>query len=329
MNALITGGAGFIGSHLAEELLQRGNKVYVIDDLSTGTLDNIGHLQEHQDFTFIQGSILDEFLMNKLIKNCHVIYHLAAAVGVKYVITNPLKSIQINTRGTEIVLDLASRDGKKVILASTSEVYGKNASQVFTENADSVLGSSKTTRWGYACTKLLDEFLALAYYRKNHLPVVIIRFFNICGPRQTGNYGMVIPSFVRQALLHHPITVYGDGKQSRSFTHVRDAVIGILGLANHPEAVGDIFNIGNPNGITIEQLAKKIKELTGSKSEIVYVPYSQAYGEGFEDMRHRVPDVTKAHNLVNYYPKVPLDDILMEVIGYARERLASESIDTK
>ena len=328
MNALITGGAGFIGSHLAEELLKRGDKVYVIDDLSTGNLDNISHLQGNQYFTFIEDNILNELVMKKLINNCDTIYHLAAAVGVKYVITNPLKSIQINTKGTEIVLDLGSRDGKKVILASTSEVYGKNESQVFTENADSILGSSKTTRWGYACTKLLDEFLALAYYREKALPVVIIRFFNICGARQTGHYGMVIPSFVRQALLGHPITVYGDGKQSRSFTHVSDAITGVLALANHPQAVGDIFNIGNPDGITIEHLANKVKELTGSNSEIVYVPYSQAYGEGFEDMRYRVPDVTSAHNLVNYYPKVRLDEILMEVIEYSKERMASEGVDT-
>jgi len=320
MKILITGGAGFIGSHLSEELLKRGDKVYVIDDLSTGSKDNIAHLLGNPDFTFVHETIMDELTMKKLIYSCDVIYHLAAAVGVKYIIDNPLKGIETNIRGTEIVLELAGKDKKKVLIASTSEVYGKNTSSVFSENADSVLGSTKISRWSYACTKALDEFLALAYFAKENLPVVIVRFFNTVGPRQTGRYGMVIPNFVSQALNNLPMTVYGDGEQTRSFTYVGDVVRGITDLMNRPEAVGDVFNIGNPQGITIENLAKRIKELTGSKSEIVHIPYKQAYGEGFEDMRYRVPDITKIHNLTGFIPKVSLDEILKKVIEFSKAK---------
>ncbi|MBD3245491.1 MAG: SDR family NAD(P)-dependent oxidoreductase [Candidatus Omnitrophica bacterium] len=317
---LITGGAGFIGSHLAEALLAQGCRVSVIDDLSTGTRDNIAHLMENPDFHFTRDTIMDEMVMRKLVDSCDEIYHLAAAVGVKYILEKPLQSIHTNVQGTEIVLDLASKGNKKVLVASTSEVYGKNPSSVFPENADSILGSTKTSRWSYACAKALDEFLALAYCRKTGLAAVIVRFFNTVGPRQTGRYGMVIPRFISQALHNLPITVYGDGKQTRSFTYVGDVVKGIIDLMATREAVGDVCNIGNPQGITIEDLAKKIKEMTKSSSELVYVPYSQAYGEGFEDMRYRVPDVTKIHALTGYAPKVSLDEILERTIESMKDK---------
>ena len=318
--ALITGGAGFIGSYLAEELLERGCKVRVIDDLSTGDRKNIEHLLNNKDFTFVQDTILNEEIMRKLIESCDVIYHLAAAVGVKYILDKPLESIEINVRGTEIVLKLASIKRKQVLIASTSEVYGKNSSSVFPENADSVLGATKVSRWSYACTKVLDEFLSLAYFKKKGLPVVIVRFFNTVGPRQTGRYGMVIPRFIKQALNNLPITVYGDGKQTRSFSYAGDVAREVIDLMNHPEAIGDVFNIGNPQGITIENLARKIKEMTDSQSEIVCIPYEQAYGEGFEDMRHRVPDITKINTLIGFTPKVSLEEILEETIEFVRER---------
>lgn len=321
MKALITGGAGFIGSHLAEELLRRGERVTVIDDLSTGSSDNIEHLLNRPDFHFVRDTILDEAVMRRLVDNAEVVYHLAAAVGVKYVIDNPLQSIQTNIRGTEIVLELAAREKKKVLLASTSEVYGKNSTAVFPESADIVIGSTTISRWSYACSKAMDEFLALAYHRAHGLPVTIARFFNTCGPRQVGRYGMVIPRFVRQALLGRPITVHGDGKQTRSFTYVSDAVDAVIELANHPAAVGEIFNIGNPDGITIEELAFKIKAMTDSPSKIVYVPYNQVYADNFEDMRYRVPDVTKIHSLTGLVPKVKLDEILRRVIEHAASRL--------
>lgn len=320
MRFLITGGAGFIGSHLAEELLKRGEEVVVIDDLSTGSRDNIEHLLDNKYFTFVHNTIINELVMKKLVDSCDIIYHLAAAVGVKYILDNPLKSMEINVKGTEIVLELASKDGKKVLLASTSEVYGKNPSSVFPETADSILGATKISRWSYACAKAMDEFFGLAYAREKDLPVVIVRFFNTVGPRQTGRYGMVIPRFVNNALNDLPITVYGDGKQTRSFTYVKDVVRGIIDLMNHPQAAGDVFNIGNPQGISIENLAKKIKEMTHSKSEIVYLSYEQAYGEGFEDMRYRVPDITKIHNLTGFVPKVSLDDILTDVINFAKSK---------
>jgi len=317
---LITGGAGFIGSHLAERLLEKNHEVVVIDDLSTGSKDNIAHLLDNEKFAFVHDTILNELTMKKLVDNCDVVYHLAAAVGVRYILDNPLRGIEINVKGTEIVLELAAKDKKKVLIASTSEVYGKNTSAVFPETADSVLGSTKTSRWSYACTKALDEFLGLAYAREKGLPVVIVRFFNTVGPRQTGRYGMVIPRFVGNALNNLPITVYGDGKQTRSFTYVTDVVRGIIDLMEHPQAVGDVFNIGNPQGITIEDLAGKIKQITNSASEIVYIPYEQAYGEGFEDMRYRVPDITKIHHLIGFTPKVSLDEILLKVIEFAKSK---------
>lgn len=324
---LITGGAGFIGSHLAEELLKEGSEVFVIDDLSTGAKENIAHLLGNKKFHFTHDTIMNERVMGEMVKNCDSIYHLAAAVGVKYILDNPLKSIEINVKGTEIVLGLASIDKKKVLIASTSEVYGKNPSSVFPESADSVLGSTKTSRWSYACAKALDEFFGLAYAKEKKLPVVVVRFFNTVGPRQTGRYGMVIPRFVGQALNNLPMTIYGDGKQTRSFTYVGDVVKGIIDLMGHSEAIGDVFNIGNPHGITIEDLAKKIRTMTGSKSEIVYIPYKQAYGEGFEDMMHRVPDITKIHSLIGFIPKVGLDEILKRVVEH--EKAKKETIHAK
>lgn len=314
MRALITGGAGFIGSHLTEELLERGDEVTVIDDLSTGRKENIAHLEGRPDFYFVQDTIMNEGRMRKLIDDCEMVYHLAAAVGVKFVIDHPLKSMEINVRGTEIVLELAGKDKKKVLLTSTSEIYGKKEDGLFKEDDDRVLGTTTISRWSYSCAKALDEFLALAYYRERGLPVVIVRLFNTCGPRQAGRYGMVIPRFVEQALSGKSITVYGDGKQTRSFTYVADVVKAIIALTNHPQAIGDIFNIGSEEGISIADLAKKIKELTNSQSEIVFVPYEEAYEKGFEDMRYRVPNISKIRRLIGYSPRVKLDEMLKKII---------------
>ncbi len=319
MRNLITGGAGFIGSHLAEELLRRREEVVVIDNLSTGSMDNIKRIKPNASFSCHIDTIMNEELMSRLIKECDIVYHMAAAVGVKYIIDNPLESIQTNVRGTEIVLDLANTHGKKkVIVASTSEIYGKDrpGKRSFKEDDDRVLGSTTITRWSYSTTKALDEFLALAYWREKKLPVVIVRFFNTCGPRQTGRYGMVMPRFVKQALLGKPITVYGDGKQTRSFTYISDVVGAVIELAGNPKAVGEIFNIGNPKAITVQELAEKVKALTKSKSSIVHVPYERAYEKGFEDMRHREPDIAKIRGLIGFRPKVDLDEMLEKIIEY-------------
>ncbi len=325
MVALITGGAGFIGSHIAEELIKRGNKVLVIDDLSTGKKENISHLEGDGKFLFIQDTILNEPLMESLVEGCDVIYHLAAAVGVEFIIGNPIRSIEINVLGTEVVLRLAGKNKKKVVIASSSEIYGKNQKKIFQESDGRVLGTTLTHRWSYSCSKALGEFLALAYWREKHLPVIIVRLFNACGPRQTGNYGMVVPRFIEQAISGKPITIYGDGKQTRSFAYVSDVVNGMIGLANHPGAVGGIFNMGGEEEITISDLAKKIKRLTKSNSEIVYLPYEEVYGEGFEDMRHRIPDTTKIRNLIGYAPRVRLYDALRKTIEYHREKKKVET----
>jgi UDP-glucose 4-epimerase len=317
MKVLITGGAGFIGSHLAGELVGRRDDVYVVDDLSTGSERNIKGLAGHKNFHFYRDTILNRKLMRALIKKADVVYHLAAAVGVKYIIDNPLESIKINVNGTETVLELANELGKKkVILASTSEVYGKNMSRKtsFKETDDRLMGPTTISRWSYACTKALDEFLALAYYREKGLPVVIIRFFNICGPGQTGRYGMVIPRFVKDALSNKPITVYGDGKQTRSFTHVKDAVSAIMKLAGCKSCVGEIFNLGNSHAISINELAAKVKKMTRSSSPIRHIPYEKAYEKGFEDMRHRRPDISKIKKAINFSPAYSIDDILQDVI---------------
>jgi UDP-glucose 4-epimerase len=316
MKALVTGGAGFIGSHVVEELLKRGAEVRVIDDLSTGSFDNIAHLEDHPHFQYTIDTILDEGVLSRLADGVDVIYHLAAAVGVEYVIENMLKALQINIRGTEVVLDVANRQKTKVVLFSSSEVYGKANSIPFHEEHDRLLGPTTINRWSYAAAKAIDEILALAYYREKKLPVVIVRCFNTCGPRQTGQYGMVIPRFVRQCLLGNPITVYGDGKQSRCFTSVDDVVRAVLALAEHDGAVGEIFNVGSENEITIEDLAKKIKEMTGSASTIDYIPYEKAYEQGFQDMRRRVPDLKKIRDRINYEPRVGLDEIIDGVIRY-------------
>ncbi|MFH1791614.1 MAG: NAD-dependent epimerase/dehydratase family protein [Candidatus Omnitrophota bacterium] len=319
MKILITGGAGFIGSHLARALVKEKHEVCVIDNLQTGSLGNIKDLSSCGNFRFVMDTILNGHVMKTLIRRSDIVYHLAAAVGVKYIIDNPLESIKTNIAGTEIVLELANKLGKKkVIFASTSEIYGKNMSDKasFSETDDRLLGSTTITRWSYSCSKALDEFLALAYHREKKLPVVIIRFFNICGPGQTGRYGMVIPRFVQQALLGHPITVFGDGRQTRSFTHVQDAVRAIIKLAASAKAVGEVFNLGNPQGITIGDLARKIKKMTGSGSEIIRVPYEKAYEKGFEDMRHRRPDIAKIRKCIGFKPKKGIDDILEDVITY-------------
>jgi len=318
MKNLITGGAGFIGSHLAEELLRRGEEVTVIDDLSTGSMKNIEHLKTNPKFSYHINTIMNRRLMGKLIRQNDVVYHLAAAVGVKYIIDNPLESIRTNINGTEIVLDLAYSLGrKKVILASTSEVYGKNrpGKSTFAEDDDRVLGPTTTSRWSYSCTKAVDEFLALAYWHEKRMPVVIVRFFNTCGPRQTGRYGMVVPRFVKQAISGEPITVYDDGKQSRCFTDISDAVKAIVLLSRNPKAMGGVFNIGNPkNNITINALAKKIRKMTGSASPLKHISYGKAYREGFEDMRHRKPDISKLKRVTGFDPAISIDDMLKGVI---------------
>ena len=319
MKILITGGAGFIGSHLAEELLKKGEEIVIIDNLSTGNMENIEHLKSNPRFSFHIDTIMNEELMKRLIKGCDVVYHMAAAVGVKYIIDNPLESMQTNVKGTEIVLELANSLGKKkVIIASTSEIYGKDrpGKKIFKEEDDRVLGPTTISRWSYSCAKAMDEFLSLAYWREKKLPVVIVRFFNTVGPRQSGMYGMVVPRFVKHALLGQPITIYGDGKQTRSFTYVSDAIRAIIGLANNQKAIGEIFNIGNPNAISIQELAEKIKKLTKSDSPIAHIPYDKAYEKGFEDMRHRAPDITKIKALIGFQPKVDLDEMLVNIIKY-------------
>lgn len=326
MRALITGGAGFIGSHLAEELLRRAWGVCILDDLSTGARENIQALLGREEVRFVKGAVFERKVVQRLVDESDVVFHLAAAVGVRYIIDHPLRSLQVNVQGTETVLEACFRAGRKVLLASTSEVYGKNGNGGFREGDDLVLGNTTTGRWGYACSKALDEFLAMAYHRDMELPVIIVRFFNTCGPRQAGRYGMVIPRFVRQALLGEPITVYGDGKQTRSFIHVSDAVGAVLGLMEHPRAVGQVFNIGNPEAITIEALAHKVKAMTGSPSPIAYIPYTEAFADGFDDMRHRVPDISKIQALIGFRPRVLLDEMLRRVIDYTAAELGAAEV---
>jgi len=316
MKILITGGAGFIGSHLCEALLSEGNTVTIIDNLSTGKFSNIAHLKTNKNFNYVIGSVLDKNLLENLIAEADEIYHLAAAVGVKFIIDNPLLSLQTNIIGTEYVLELSNKYKKKVLLASTSEIYGKSECIPFKEEADRVLGSTSISRWSYSCAKAVDEFLALAYFREKKLPVIIVRLFNTVGPRQTGQYGMVIPKFVKAALLSHPIVIYGTGKQSRCFADVADIVWGLKTLMNEPKAIGQIFNLGNTEEITIEDLAQKIKVLVNSDSKIEYVPYENAFEEGFEDMQRRMPDISKISEYIGYKPKYNLDKILERVIKY-------------
>jgi UDP-glucose 4-epimerase len=322
MRTLITGGAGFIGSHLAEALLARGDEVEVVDDLSTGSIDNIEHLKGQPGFHYVIDSVMNEPLLAEMIDRCDVVFHLAAAVGVRLIIEAPTRTIETNVGGTEVVLKLAAKKRRKVVIASTSEVYGKSGDVPFREDADLVLGATSKHRWAYACSKMLDEFLALAYHAEKKVPVVIVRFFNTIGPRQTGRYGMVVPRFVAQALAGEPITVYGDGTQSRSFTYVGDVVRALLALVEHPDAVGEVFNVGNGEEITIRALAERVRTMTSSSSPIVTIPYDEAYEAGFEDMPRRVPDIAKIRALVGYEPRVALQDMLTEIIGDA-ERTAA------
>ena len=320
MRALITGGAGFIGSHLAEALLDAGHSVDIIDNLSTGSIRNIDHLKVNPRFTYIIDTLTNEPLLAELIDRNDVIFHLAAAVGVKLIVEQPVHTIETNVHGTEVVLKHANKKKRLVFIASTSEVYGKNLDVPFREDADLVMGATVKHRWAYACSKAIDEFLALAYWKERGLPVIIVRFFNTVGPRQTGQYGMVLPSFVRQALAGEPITVFGDGTQSRSFTYIGDVVGCLLKLVNEKTAIGEVFNIGNREEISILKLAEQVKAQTGSASPIVFVPYDKAYEAGFEDMPRRVPDLTKIHKLVGYEPKVQLKEIITKVIEYFRSQ---------
>ena len=319
MRVLITGGAGFIGSHLCEALLERGDEVFVLDNLSTGSIDNIAHLKSHPKFHYTIDTVANEPVLAEHIDRADVVVHLAAAVGVKLIVEQPVHTIETNVHGTEVVLKHANKKKKLVLIASTSEVYGKSADVPFREDADLVLGPTAKHRWAYACSKLIDEFLALAYWKEKKLPVIIVRLFNTVGPRQTGHYGMVIPTFVRQALAGQPITVFGDGTQSRSFTYVGDVVRAMVALIQEPKAVGQVFNIGNGREITIGELAERIKRMTGSASPIVTIPYDQAYEAGFEDMPRRVPAISKIDALVGYAPTVELDEILARVIDYSRQ----------
>ena len=321
MKTLITGGAGFIGSHIAEELLRRGEEVYVIDDLSTGSIENIAHLKEKKKFHCAIDTIMNKPLMAELVDTVDVIFHMAASVGVRLIIESPVHTISTNVLGTDTLLELASKKRKKVIIASTSEVYGKGNNVPFKESQDHVLGPTFKSRWSYACSKLMDEFLALAYYKEKRVPVVIARLFNTVGPRQTGRYGMVIPTFVKQALSGEPITVFDDGNQTRSFTWVGDVVNALIDLANHPKAVGEIFNLGNDKEIKIKDLANLVKEHSGSISEIVFIPYEEAYEEGFEDMRRRVPDISKVKKLIGFRPTLDLPEILKTIISYYSDRM--------
>lgn len=319
MRVLITGGSGFIGSHLADAYLARGDHVHVIDDLSTGSIENIQHLKHHKRFGYTIDTVRNQPVLAELIDRCDVVVHLAAAVGVKLIVESPVRTIETNIHCTEAVLATANKKKRKVLVASTSEVYGLGGDVPFKEDGNLVMGATTKGRWSYACSKALDEFLALAYWQEKRLPTVIIRMFNTVGPRQTGQYGMVIPSFVKQALSGRPITVYGDGKQSRCFAYVEDVVGAIMKLVEHPDAVGEVFNVGSTEEVSILQLAERVRELAESDSEIVLVPYDEAYASGFEDMPRRIPDITKVQKLIGYKPTRDLDGILNEVIAYYSE----------
>ena len=321
MRVLITGGAGFIGSHLTERMLREGREVTVLDDLSTGWIDNLRGAFDYPGFKFVEGSVLDGPTVRRLVAQSDLVVHLAAAVGVRYVLEHPLATILTNVDGTHIVLDACGKYGKKVLVASTSEVYGKNPSDALCETADSILGASSLSRWSYATSKKLDEFMALAYASTHGLPVIVTRFFNIVGPRQASRYGMVLPNFIRAALKDEPIRVFGDGCQTRNFTYVSDCIDALLGLLGAPQAQGEIVNIGSPHEISILNLAEKVRSIVGSSSEIVKVPYEQAYPEGgFEDMRRRVPCICKISGLIGWSPTTSLDDMIARTIGPARHQ---------
>jgi UDP-glucose 4-epimerase len=320
VRALITGGAGFIGSHLSEALLAAGHQVLIIDDLSTGSFENIAHLKGRKGFEYYIDTVDNEPLLAELIDRSDVVFHFAAAVGVKLIVEQPVRTIETNVHGTEVVLKHANKKKKLVVIASTSEVYGKSEDVPFREDSDLVMGPTPKHRWAYACSKAIDEFLALAYWKERKLPVIIVRFFNTVGPRQTGQYGMVIPNFVRQALAGEPITVFGDGTQTRSFGHVADIVGALLKLVVEPKAIGEVINIGNTEEVSMLTLAERVRVLAGSTSSITLVPYDKAYESGFEDMPRRVPDLTKIAGLIGYRPRHSLDDILQQVIEYFRNK---------
>lgn len=320
MKVLITGGAGFIGSHLATRLIERGDEVFVLDDLSTGSMDNIAHLTGRERFHYRIGCATDSPLVKELVDRADLTVHLAAAVGVRLIVERPVHTIETNVRGTETVLDAAANKGKLVVVASTSEVYGKSTSIPFREDADITLGPTRNSRWAYACSKALDEWLALAYQREKGVPVIVCRFFNTVGPGQTGRYGMVLPTFARQAIAGEPITVFGTGDQSRCFGHVQDTVTALLKLVETPEAVGEVFNIGTDQEVSILELARQVKEAAGSASEIQTIPYSEAYAEGFEDMMRRKPDVSKLAAAIGFRPETPLEKIIEDVVAFERAR---------
>jgi len=319
MRALITGGAGFIGSHLAEELLEAGHTVFVLDDLSTGAFSNIAHLKGRPRFQYTIDTVMNEPVLAELVDQVDVVYHLAAAVGVRLIVEHPVRTIETNVRGTEVVLTHAAKKNKTVVVASTSEVYGKSTDVPFKETGDLQLGQTGKHRWAYACSKALDEFLALAYWKEKGLPVIVVRLFNTVGPRQTGRYGMVVPTFVGQALAGAPITVFGDGSQTRCFTYVGDVVWALATIVSEPRAIGGVFNLGNAEEVSIRELAERVKALTNSASPIVNIPYDEAYEAGFEDMPRRVPDISKVCALIGYEPRVPLDEILKRVIAFHRQ----------
>ena len=315
MRALITGGAGFIGSHLADHLLERGNQVLLLDDLSTGRLANIEHLNGRSEAEFVLGSILNADLVDRLVSQVEVVYHLAAAVGVNLIVEKPLESLMTNIRGTEIVIEKAHKYGRRILVMSTSEIYGKNTSDSLSEDDNRILGSPLKSRWSYSEAKAIDEILAYSYWREKGLETIIIRLFNTVGPRQTGSYGMVVPRFVSQALRDEPITVFGDGAQTRCFCFVGDVVEGLVKLSEHPGAFGKVFNLGGNEEISMRELADRVIELSDSKSCLQFIPYDVAYEEGFEDMERRVPDTTRARELVGFVPSVGLNDIISLVIA--------------
>lgn len=325
MKILITGGAGFVGSHLADKLHGEGHEITIIDDLSTGRYSNVEHLEGQERFRLIIDTVLNAKLMEELVRDADRVFHLASAVGVRLIMERPVQTIETIFRGTDVVLGFCSRYRKRVLIPSTSEVYGKSSQVPFREDNDIIKGSTSKHRWAYACAKELDEFLALAHWKESRLPVAVVRLFNTVGPRQTGQYGMVVPNFVKSAVRNEPLTVHGDGNQSRCFGHVSDVVEALSKVLETPECFGQVMNIGNDEEVTIKQLAEKAIEMTGSKSEIRYIPYEEAYGEGFEDMQRRVPCLEKAKKLIGYQPTRTLDEIINDVAEQFREELKAES----
>lgn len=325
MKVLITGGSGFIGSHLSEYLLEQDHQVFVIDDLSTGTIENVLHLKTNPNFHYTIDTIMNVPVTAELVDRCDVVFHLAAAVGVKLIVESPVRTIETNIKGTEIILELANKKKKRVVIMSTSEVYGKGKNIPFSEAEDLVMGPTHMGRWSYACSKAIDEFLSLAYWHEKRLPVIVVRLFNTVGPRQIGRYGMVLPTFVKQALSGKTITVFGDGSQSRCFAHVSDVVGALSRLSEKEEALGKVFNLGSNEEITILELARKVKSMTASQSEIVFIPYDKAYEKGFEDMPRRVPDLSRIQSLIGYQPSKNLEQIVQSVIDYQKAMLETST----